>query len=98
MIFNELSKTYLSSASAAGHAGDNAEMNKLVDILIKQGKNGKGVVGVRSLYEAARKVKPFEAQAGIMTRIKDHLIPMLDEKNYTCLIGDKIYINPRLLG
>ena len=98
IMFQELSKTYLSSANAAGHAGDNAEMNKLIDILIKQGKNGKGVVGIRSLYEAARKVKPFEAQAGVMTKIKDHLLPMLDEKNYTCLIGDKVYINPRLLG
>lgn len=98
IMFNELSKTYLSSANAAGHAGDNAEMNKLVDILIKSGRQNKGVVGIRSLYEAARKVKPFEGQAGTMTRIKDHLIPMLDEKNYTCLIGDKVYLNPRLLG
>lgn len=98
IMFSESSKTYLSSANAAGHAGDHAEMNKLIDILIRQGKNGKGVVGVRSLYEAARKVKPFEGQSGVMTRIKDHLLPMLDEKNYTCLIGDKVYINPRLLG
>lgn len=98
IMFNELSKTYLSSASSAGHAGDSAEMNKLIDLLIKSGKQGKGVVGLRALYEAARKVRPFEGQAGTMTRIKDHLLPMLDEKNYTCLIGDKIYVNPRLLG
>ena len=97
-IFHELSKTYLSSANAAGHAGDNAEMNKLIDILIKQGKASKGVVGIRALYEAARKVKPFDGQNGVMQKIKDHLIPMLDEKNYTCLIGEKVYINPRLLG
>ncbi|GCG54404.1 DUF3987 domain-containing protein [Escherichia coli] len=98
IMFYEQSKTYLSAASSAGHAGDNAEMNKLIDILIKQGKNSKGVVGLRSLYESARKVRPFEGQAGVMAKIKDHLLPMLDEKNYTCLIGDKVYINPRLLG
>lgn len=98
LMFHELSKTYLSSANASGHAGDNAEMNKLIDLLIKQGKASKGVVGLRALYEAARKVKPFEAQAGVMTKIKDHLLPMLDERNYTCVIGEKIYLNPRLLG
>lgn len=98
LMFHELSKTYLSSANASGHAGDNAEMNKLIDLLIKQGKASKGVVGLRALYEAARKVKPFESQAGVMTKIKDHLLPMLDERNYTCVIGEKIYLNPRLLG
>lgn len=98
IMFHELSKTYLSSASAAGHAGDSAEMNKLIDILIKGGKVGKGVVGLRSVYETARKIKPFEGQAGTMTRIRDHLLPMLEERNYACLIGDKVYVNPRLLG
>lgn len=100
IMFHELSKTYLSSANAAGHAGDNAEMNKLLDIMSRGAKSGspKGVVNVRSLYEAARKVKPFEGQAGTMTRIKDHLLPQLEEKGYCCVIGDKVYVNPRLLG
>ena len=100
MIFHELSKTYLSSANAAGHAGDSAEMNKLVDIIIRSAKAGtpKGVVNVRSLYEAARKVKPFEGQAGVMTRIKDHLLPMMDDRGYTCTIDERVYVNPCLLG
>lgn len=97
-MFNELSKTYLSSASAAGHAGDAAEMNKLIDIIIRSGKQGKGIVGLRSIYDNARRVKPFEGQAGVMTRIKDHLLPALEELNYICLIGEKVYLNPRLLG
>ena len=98
LMFNELSKTYLSSASAAGHAGDAAEMNKLIDIIIRSGKQGKGIVGLRSIYDNARRVKPFEGQAGVMTRIKDHLLPALEELNYICLIGEKVYLNPRLLG
>ncbi|MEG0209090.1 MULTISPECIES: DUF3987 domain-containing protein [Gammaproteobacteria] len=100
LMFHELSKTYLSSASAAGHAGDTAEMTKLVEILVKQAKSGtpKGLINVRSLYENARRVKPFDGQAGVMTRIRDHLLPMLEDKGYVCLIGDKVYVNPQLLG
>lgn len=98
MMFHELSKTYLSSASSAGHAGDVAEMNRLVEILIKMGRNGKGVINTRSLFESARKVKPFEGQQGVMKRITDALLPMLEDKNYCCLIGDKVYVNPHLLG
>lgn len=70
---------------------------KMIDILIKQGLRSKGVVGLRSTYESARKVKPFEGQSEVMKEIKDVIIPNLDKLGYTCLIGDKIYINPRLL-
>ncbi|AEI91273.1 gp73 [Escherichia phage phiEB49] len=70
---------------------------KIIETLIKQGMNSKGVVGLRSLYEAARKVKPFDGRNGVMKEIKDVIIPTLDKLGYTCLIGDKIYINPRLL-
>lgn len=70
---------------------------KITEILIKQGMNSKGVVGLRSLYEAARKVKPFDGRNGVMEEIKEVIIPNLDKLGYACLIGDKIYINPRLL-
>lgn len=52
---------------------------------------------MRSLYETARKVKPFEGRNGIMVRIKDELIPALEEMNLVCLIGDKIYVHPAII-
>lgn len=70
---------------------------KVIDIIIKMGLNSKGVLGLRSTYEAVRKVKPFDGRIGVMGEIKDIIIPNLDKIGYTCLIGDKIYINPRLL-
>lgn len=100
LVFNELSKTYLSSANNAGHAGDEAEMMKLIDIIIKHAKTGvpKGVVSTRSLYESARKQRPFDGQSGVMKRISEGLLPALEERNFVCVISDKIYCNPRLLG
>lgn len=70
---------------------------KIIEILIKQGLNSKGVVGFKSLNNAAIKVDPFEGRSGVTHEIKDVIIPNLDNLGYTCLIGDKIYINPRLL-
>lgn len=32
----------------------------------------------------------------MMLVIKDKLIPELDKMNVTCLIGDKVYVNPAL--
>lgn len=70
---------------------------KIIEILIKQGMNSKGVVGLGSLYNTVRKVKPFEGKSELMMDIRDVIIPNLDKLGYACLIGDKIYINPRLL-
>lgn len=70
---------------------------KIIEILIKQGMMSKGVVGIDSLYQAARKAKPFDGRSEVMQEIKDVIIPNLDKLDYVCLIGDKIYINPRLL-
>lgn len=73
------------------------ELGVLIKIIRKMAMNGKGVLGVRSLYETARKIKPFEGRNGIMMRIKDELIPDLEEMNLVCLIGDKIYVHPAII-
>ena len=69
----------------------------LIKLIRKMARSGKGVVGVKSVHEAARKVKPFEGCNGIMASIKDELIPALDKMNITCLIGDKIYVHPAII-
>lgn len=69
----------------------------LIETVTRLAKGSKGVVGVRSLYESARKVKPFCGNVGIMTLIKDTLIPATDKMNVTCLIGDKVYIHPAVM-
>ena len=69
----------------------------LINLIRKMARSGKGVVGIRSIYEGARKVKPFQGSNGIMGRIKDELIPALEEINIACLIGDKIYVHPAII-
>lgn len=69
----------------------------LIRLIRKMAINGKGVVGIRSLYEGARKVKPFVDREGLMNKIKDELA-YIDKMNITCLIGDKIYVHPAIIG
>lgn len=98
LMFNELSKTYISAANASGYAGDDAEMTKLIELITRHGKANKGVLNIRALYESARKVKPFVGQAGVMKRIESQLMPMLEDKNYVCVINGVVFVNPVLLG
>ena len=69
----------------------------LINLIRKMARNGKGVVGVKSVHEGARKINPFVGCLDIMARIKDELIPALDKMNLTCLIGDKIYVHPAII-
>ena len=98
IMFQELSKTYISAANASGYAGDDAEMGKLIELITRHGKANKGILNIRAMYESARKVKPFVGQAGVMKRIEGHLLPMLEERNYVCVINGVIFVNPILLG
>lgn len=63
-----------------------------------QGANGKGVVGIRSLYEAIRKVQPFAGREGIMHDLTNNIIPELQGAGIVCFIGDKVYVHPALVG
>ena len=70
----------------------------LVALIRKMAKNGKGVLGIRSLYEGARRAKRIKGgNDRLMARIKDEFIPALESMNLACLIGDKIYVHPAIL-
>lgn len=70
----------------------------LINLIRKMAKNGKGVLGIRSLYEGARRSKRIKGgNDRLMARIKDEFIPALESMNLACLIGDKIYVHPAIL-
>lgn len=78
------------------YSGD--EFGVLIKIIRKMAMNGRGVLGIRSLYEGARRAKRIKGgNAVLMARIKDELIPALEEMNLVCLIGDKIYAHPAII-
>lgn len=96
MTFNELSKTYLSSANAAGFAGDEAESRKLIDVVTDIAKKNKGRAQIQSVIAKCRNVTPFNGQQKVAERIET-LLETLENMNYVCRVDDNIYINPRLM-
>lgn len=97
VMFQELSKTYISAANASGHAGQDAELAKVIDSVIKLGKGNKGVITARAIYESIRKVRPFVGQAGVMKRLEDSLLPKLEEMNYICITNNRVFVNPNII-
>ena len=40
----------------------------------------------------------FSSTPGVMCLLMDDILPNLDMDGITCLIGDKIYVNPLVIG
>lgn len=76
----------------------NYEHGVVIKKIWKQAINGKGVVGIRSVYEAIRKVQPFEDRIGIMIHLRDKILQALQDAGIVCVIGEKVYAHPYLLG
>lgn len=89
--------TYFWGAVDVSNIHKGSELAMLIKAIVRMGLNGMGVIGIRSLYEGVRNVKPFAVRNGVMLLIKDKLIPELDRLNVTFSIGDKIYVSPAIL-
>ena len=76
----------------------NSKLGVVVRKIHGQSRNGKGVVGIRSTYEALRKVQPFVGLGGVMYDMKNNILPSLQDAGITFLIGDKIYVHPYVVG
>lgn len=76
----------------------NRKSGMVVRKIHAQSRNGKGVVGIRSTYEALRKVQPFVELNGVMHDLKNNILPSLQDAGIICLIGDKIYVHPYIVG
>ena len=92
------SQKYWCEVEVMRRANLNREQCVVVEKIWKQAINGKGVVGVRSTYEAIRKVQPFVERNGVMNDLIDNILPSLQGAGIICLIGDKIYAHPYLVG
>lgn len=92
------SQKYWCEVEVMRRANLSREQCVVVEKIWKQAINGKGVVGVRSTYEAIRKIQPFVERNGVMNNLIDNILPSLQDAGIICLIGDKIYAHPYLVG
>ncbi len=97
-IFRELSKTFVDAANRLGYAGNETEVNKVIDKLtnIASGNNARLKVSIASFQSGIKNVKPFKGMTNLRKKLKDKLLPILQDLGYCHVEGQDIYINPRL--
>lgn len=95
-IFDMLSKTFIDAAQAEGYAGSDAEASKVLEKIIHFASSGK-VVSFSKLYNSLRNIIPFKGAEGVSVKLREQILPELEEAGYIVFHNKNIHVNPKVL-
>lgn len=95
-LFDELAKTFITASDAMGYVGHKSEIEKIRSIVIASAEKGKLKVSITSIRDKVKNVKPFRGSRNLQKKLKEDILPILEEHNYIVVSGQTIHINPRL--
>lgn len=95
-IFNNFIQAYVSSADQLGFTGNESEYEKVEERLQSYAEKGKLVVSISQLRSSIKGVKPFSNTPNITNKLKNILLPVMENYNICLVHEGKIYINPKL--
>lgn len=95
-IFEELAKTFISASDTLGYVGKKSEVEKIRVIITGMAEKGKLKTTMASIRDKIKNVKPFKGSRNLTKKLRDDVLPIMEEHNYLVVVGTDIYINPRL--
>lgn len=95
-FFQDIVESYIAAADELGFTGYESEYKKLEEKLIKYAEKNKMALTISQLRDSVKNVKPFTGTPNLMNRIKNVLLPLMEENNLCVVHKGKIHINPHL--
>ena len=95
-LFDQLAKTYKAASDDLGHVGNNSEIQSINENLTKRAEKGSLKVNITTLRDSIKNKRPFKGSRNLTKKLKDEVIPALEQLNVCVLDAQTIYINPRL--
>ena len=95
-IFEQLSQTYIQAAARLGYAGEETELNCVVEAMERYAKKRKMKMTVRQFRDAVKNLKPMQNVPNVTQRIREVLLPKVESMGYCAIDGEQIYLNPKL--
>lgn len=95
-IVDALNKSFVNSASSQGYLGKNAEIEKLKSKISSQAEKGKKSISIQWLKDSIRSIQPFKGHTNLVKRLREVLLPELEQQSWIVVIKNDIHINPRL--
>jgi len=95
-FFQNIVESYIAAADELGFTGYESEYKKLEEKLIKYAEKNKMSLSISQLRDSVKNVKPFTGTPNLMNRIKNVLLPLMEDNNLCIVNQGKIHINPHL--
>lgn len=95
-LFSELSKTYINAADSMGYVGERSEITILSEVLTNKARKGELSITIRKLVNDIKNKKPFNGMRNITKKLKEQMLPKLQDAKYCYLSDKELHINPRL--
>lgn len=95
-VYEALTKTFTDAVESNGYAGEKSELDVASEKLRAAAQKGKHSVTVKWLYDSLKNVRPFKGIPQIYDRLKNNVLPSLEEDGYCVFINNTVYLNPRL--
>lgn len=95
-IFDDLVKFYVKAADSLGYAGINSEIECVKNYLARSAERGRLKVTIQNIRDSVKGNKAFSGVAQINSRLKEEVLPALEEGHFCYQFKNTVYINPRL--
>lgn len=95
-IFDELAKTFISASDNMGYVGKKSEVEKIRGIISGMAEKGKLKTSMSAIRDKVKNSRPFKGSRNLTKKLREEVLPVLEEHGYLVVNGSDIYINPRL--
>jgi len=95
-IFEDVVQFYMKAADSMGYAGINAEVDAVKQYLMRTAERNKLKVSVQQIRDAVKKTKAFSGVGKINERLRNEILPRLEQSYFCFECKGQVHINPRL--
>lgn len=95
-IFDELAKTFISASDNMGYVGKKSEVEKIRGIISGMAEKGKLKTSMSAIRDKVKNSRPFKGSRNLTKKLREEVLPVLEDHSYLVVNGSDIYINPRL--
>lgn len=95
-IYDVLLESYINSASSQGFIGKNVEVSKVKDKITYFANKGSKSLSVQKLKDSVKNINPFKGHQKLVKRLREDVLPELENDGWIVVSGGEILINPKL--
>lgn len=95
-IYKSLLESYINSASSQGFIGKRVEVEKVKDKISAFAEKGAKTISIQKLKDSIKNINPFKGHQSVVKRLRDDILPQLEEDGWIVVHKNEILINPKL--